>query len=55
MLDENGLVGIGLTGWPYIWFNNRTPIATVFKRLDRAEAYTQWLNLYKNARVEIYQ
>lgn len=39
-------------GLPYTWWNNRTHLEAVFERLDNAVANPQWLNVYRDARVE---
>jgi hypothetical protein len=44
-------VDLGYQGSPFTWCNNRVDSGTIWERLDRGLATTQWLNIFLEARV----
>ncbi|XP_042942842.1 uncharacterized protein LOC122277024 [Carya illinoinensis] len=51
-MDRHGLIDIGYSGPQYTWSNNRSDMALIRERLDRAMATQEWRLLFPDASLQ---
>ncbi|KAL3623080.1 hypothetical protein CASFOL_031896 [Castilleja foliolosa] len=51
-LNDNGMIDLGFTGYPFTWSNKRKGLHNIQQRLDRGVGNDDWITLYPLAIVK---
>lgn len=50
-IQQVGAIDLGFSGRKYTWINKQQDLASIQRRLDRALADSEWLNLFPRTQV----